>query len=68
MNSLSTGISPTINVRVRAVRKAQLVALAKMRGVDPSAVIRDAIDDVIRATSGTERAEMLRVASEHAQD
>ena len=68
MNSLSTGISPTINVRVRAVRKAQLVALAKMRGVDPSALIREAIDNVISAAAVYERAEMLRVASEHAQD
>lgn len=48
MESLGTGTSPTLNVRVTAVRKAQVQALAEKYGIKPADVVRDAIADYIK--------------------
>jgi len=47
MESLGTGTSPTLNVRVTAVRKAQVQKLADHRGVKPADIVRLALDDYL---------------------
>lgn len=63
-HSLSTGVSPTVNARVAPVRKAQLKKLAAIRGVQPSDLIREAIDTLITGTIGEEKRAMMLAISE----
>jgi hypothetical protein len=49
MESLSTGTSPTLHVRVTSVRKAQVQKLADHRGMKPADIVRLALTDYFSA-------------------
>lgn len=70
MESLGTGTSPTLNVRVTAVRKAQVQRLAAIQGVLPADVVRDAVADYIKRQMDADpivRSRMLSVARSTAE-
>lgn len=48
MESLGTGTSPTLHVRVTAVRKAQVQKLAEIYDFKPADIVRDAVDEYIK--------------------
>lgn len=66
MRSLSSGSSPSVNARVTAVRKAQLVRLAEMDGVKTSDLVRDAVNDYLksRMKDGVVADNLLRVMNQ----
>lgn len=69
MNSLGSGASPAVNVRMTQARKAQLTRLKEIVGLPyVSDVVRMAVDAYMRDLDAATKAEMMKIAARFAED